>query len=135
MVLLYFADPAAGLINSEIDELDSIIRHLAGEMQIAVMLVEPGVSAVSSWNVWLAADRPDVTIVGRFSTVSVGLNSSLMPGIMLITPSPPVPSVFTTVVVRPGAVTMPSDGCEGGGVMLTLTRHDDAAGPGSVADS
>ena len=33
-------EPAAGLINSEIDELDAIIRYLAREMQIAVMLVE-----------------------------------------------------------------------------------------------
>ena len=33
-------EPAAGLINSEIDELDAIIRYLAREMHIAVMLVE-----------------------------------------------------------------------------------------------
>ena len=28
-------EPAAGLINSEIDELDTIIRHLAREMNVA----------------------------------------------------------------------------------------------------
>jgi ABC-type branched-subunit amino acid transport system ATPase component len=33
-------EPAAGLINSEIDELDGIIRYFAREMRIAVMLVE-----------------------------------------------------------------------------------------------
>lgn len=33
-------EPAAGLINSEIDELDAIIRYFAREMRIAVMLVE-----------------------------------------------------------------------------------------------
>ena len=33
-------EPAAGLINSEVDELDGIIRYFAREMKIAVMLVE-----------------------------------------------------------------------------------------------
>ena len=33
-------EPAAGLINSEIDEIDEILRMLSKEMNIAVMIVE-----------------------------------------------------------------------------------------------
>ena len=53
-------EPAAGLINSEIDELDSIIRHLAGEMQIAVMLVEHRLELLSA-----IADRVVVLDLGK----------------------------------------------------------------------
>ena len=41
-------EPAAGLINSEIDELDSIIRHFAREMNIGVMLVEHRLELLSA---------------------------------------------------------------------------------------
>ncbi len=41
-------EPAAGLINSEIDELDSIIRHFANEMGTAVMLVEHRLELLSA---------------------------------------------------------------------------------------
>jgi branched-chain amino acid transport system ATP-binding protein len=33
-------EPAAGLINSEIDEIDEILRMLSKEMNIAVIIVE-----------------------------------------------------------------------------------------------
>lgn len=38
--LLLMDEPAAGLINSEIDEIDGILRMLSKEMNIAVMIVE-----------------------------------------------------------------------------------------------
>ncbi len=38
--LLLMDEPAAGLINSEIDEIDEILRMLSKEMDIAVMIVE-----------------------------------------------------------------------------------------------
>lgn len=38
--LLLMDEPAAGLINSEIDEIDEILRMLSKEMNIAVMIVE-----------------------------------------------------------------------------------------------
>jgi branched-chain amino acid transport system ATP-binding protein len=38
--LLLMDEPAAGLINSEIDEIDGILRMLSKEMNIAVILVE-----------------------------------------------------------------------------------------------
>jgi branched-chain amino acid transport system ATP-binding protein len=38
--LLLMDEPAAGLINSEIDEIDEIIRMLSKEMNIAVIIVE-----------------------------------------------------------------------------------------------
>jgi ABC-type branched-subunit amino acid transport system ATPase component len=41
-------EPAAGLINSEIDELDSIIRHFAREMNVGVMLVEHRLELLSA---------------------------------------------------------------------------------------
>jgi len=53
-------EPAAGLINSEIDELDAIIRHLAGEMHVAVMLVEHRLELLSA-----IADRVVVLDLGK----------------------------------------------------------------------
>ena len=53
-------EPAAGLINSEIDELDGIIRHLAREMDMAVMLVEHRLELLSA-----IADRVVVLDLGR----------------------------------------------------------------------
>ena len=38
--LLLMDEPAAGLINSEIDELDEIMRVLAKELDIAIIIVE-----------------------------------------------------------------------------------------------
>ena len=38
--LLLMDEPAAGLINSEIDEIDEILRMLSKEMNIAVIIVE-----------------------------------------------------------------------------------------------
>ena len=53
-------EPAAGLINSEIDELDAIIRHLAGEMNMAIMLVEHRLELLSA-----IADRVVVLDLGK----------------------------------------------------------------------
>jgi len=53
-------EPAAGLISSEIDELDGIIRHLAREMGIGVMLVEHRLELLSA-----IADRVVVLDLGR----------------------------------------------------------------------
>jgi ABC-type branched-subunit amino acid transport system ATPase component len=53
-------EPAAGLINSEIDELDAIIRHLAHEMRISVMLVEHRLELLSA-----IADRVVILDLGR----------------------------------------------------------------------
>jgi ABC-type branched-subunit amino acid transport system ATPase component len=53
-------ETAAGLISSEIDELDGIIRHLAREMNIGVMLVEHRLELLSA-----IADRVVVLDLGR----------------------------------------------------------------------
>lgn len=53
-------EPAAGLINAEIDELDAIIRHLAREMGMAVLLVEHRLELLSA-----IADRVVVLDLGR----------------------------------------------------------------------
>jgi ABC-type branched-subunit amino acid transport system ATPase component len=53
-------EPAAGLINSEIDELDSIIRYLARELNIAVILVEHRLELLSA-----IADRVIVLDLGK----------------------------------------------------------------------
>ena len=58
--VLLLDEPAAGLIHSEIDELDRIIRHLAGEMSIAVMLVEHRLELLSA-----IADRVVVLDLGH----------------------------------------------------------------------
>ena len=38
--MLLLDEPAAGLINSEIDEIDQILRMLSKEMNVAVVIVE-----------------------------------------------------------------------------------------------
>jgi branched-chain amino acid transport system ATP-binding protein len=53
-------EPAAGLINSEIDELDGIIHHFAREIQVGVMLVEHRLELLSA-----IADRAIVLDLGR----------------------------------------------------------------------
>jgi branched-chain amino acid transport system ATP-binding protein len=53
-------EPAAGLINSEIDELDGIIRHFAREMTVGVMLVEHRLELLSA-----IADRAIVLDLGK----------------------------------------------------------------------
>jgi len=53
-------EPAAGLINAEIDELDSIIRHLAREMNVGVMVVEHRLELLSA-----IADRVVVLDLGK----------------------------------------------------------------------
>jgi ABC-type branched-subunit amino acid transport system ATPase component len=53
-------EPAAGLINSEIDELDSIIRHFARVMKVGVMLVEHRLELLSA-----IADRAIVLDLGK----------------------------------------------------------------------
>jgi branched-chain amino acid transport system ATP-binding protein len=53
-------EPAAGLINSEIDELDAIIRHFAREMGMGVMLVEHRLELLSA-----IADRCVVLDLGK----------------------------------------------------------------------
>jgi len=53
-------EPAAGLINSEIDELDGIIRHFARAMTVGVMLVEHRLELLSA-----IADRAIVLDLGK----------------------------------------------------------------------
>lgn len=58
--VLLMDEPASGLINSEIDELDSIVRYLAREMNVAVMLVEHRLELLSA-----IADRVVVLDLGE----------------------------------------------------------------------
>lgn len=53
-------EPAAGLINAEIDELDGIIRHFAREMGMAILLVEHRLELLSA-----IADRVVVLDLGH----------------------------------------------------------------------
>lgn len=58
--VLLMDEPASGLINSEIDELDSIVRYLAREMNVGVMLVEHRLELLSA-----IADRVVVLDLGE----------------------------------------------------------------------
>ena len=58
--VLLMDEPASGLINSEIDELDTIVRYLAREMNVAVMLVEHRLELLEA-----IADRVVVLDVGE----------------------------------------------------------------------
>ncbi|MCW5626431.1 MAG: ABC transporter ATP-binding protein [Burkholderiales bacterium] len=53
-------EPAAGLINSEVDEIDTIVRMLAKELGMAVMIVEHRLELLAA-----IADRIAVLDVGR----------------------------------------------------------------------
>ena len=57
--LLLMDEPAAGLINSEIDELDEIMRVLAKELDIAIILVEHRIELLET-----VADRAMVMDAG-----------------------------------------------------------------------
>jgi ABC-type branched-subunit amino acid transport system ATPase component len=58
--VLLMDEPASGLINAEIDELDTIVRYLAREMHVAVMLVEHRLELLSQ-----IADRVVVLDLGE----------------------------------------------------------------------
>lgn len=59
-VVLLLDEPASGLINSEIDELDLIIRHLVDEHHIAAILIEHRLELLSA-----IADRAVVLDMGQ----------------------------------------------------------------------
>jgi branched-chain amino acid transport system ATP-binding protein len=63
--LLLMDEPAAGLINSEIDELDEIMRVLAKELDIAIIIIEHRIELLET-----IADRAMVMDAGE--TVSEG---------------------------------------------------------------
>jgi branched-chain amino acid transport system ATP-binding protein len=58
--VLLLDEPASGLINSEIDELDLIIRHLVDEHRLAVLLIEHRLELLSA-----IADRAVVLDMGE----------------------------------------------------------------------
>jgi branched-chain amino acid transport system ATP-binding protein len=58
--LLLMDEPAAGLINAEIDEIDQILRMLSKEMNVAVLLVEHRIELLES-----IADRVVVMDAGE----------------------------------------------------------------------
>jgi branched-chain amino acid transport system ATP-binding protein len=63
--LLLMDEPAAGLINSEIDELDEILRVLAKELNIAILVVEHRMELLET-----IADR--VIVMDAGEVVSLG---------------------------------------------------------------
>jgi branched-chain amino acid transport system ATP-binding protein len=63
--LLLMDEPAAGLINSEIDELDEIMRVLAKELNIAIIIIEHRIELLET-----IADR--VMVMDAGETVSEG---------------------------------------------------------------
>jgi len=64
--LLLMDEPAAGLINSEIDQIDSILRMLSKEMDIAVVIVEHRIELLDT-----IADRVIVMDAGEI--IAAGL--------------------------------------------------------------
>jgi branched-chain amino acid transport system ATP-binding protein len=58
--LMLMDEPAAGLINSEIDQIDSIMRMLAKEMNIAIVIVEHRIELLD-----MIADRAIVMDAGE----------------------------------------------------------------------
>ena len=58
--ILLMDEPAAGLINAEIDEIDQILRMLSKEMNVAVLIVEHRIELLQS-----IADRVIVMDAGE----------------------------------------------------------------------
>jgi len=69
--LLLMDEPAAGLINSEIDEIDHLIRMLSKEMNITVVIVEHRMELLEN-----IADRVMVMDAGK--TISQGTMADVM---------------------------------------------------------
>jgi branched-chain amino acid transport system ATP-binding protein len=69
--LLLLDEPAAGLINSEVDEIDTLLRLLAKEMNIAILIVEHRIELLGT-----IADRILVMDAGK--VISEGLIDDVM---------------------------------------------------------
>ena len=69
--LLLLDEPAAGLINSEVDELDDLIRIFSKEMSLAVIIVEHRIELLET-----IADR--VMVMDAGETISEGLLADVL---------------------------------------------------------
>ncbi len=68
--ILLMDEPAAGLINSEIDEIDQILRMLSKEMNIAVVIVEHRIELLDTIaDRVIVMDAGEVIASGRLSEV------------------------------------------------------------------
>ena len=69
--LLLLDEPAAGLINSEVDEIDTLLRILAKEMNIAILIVEHRIELLGT-----IADR--ILVMDAGEVISEGLMDEVM---------------------------------------------------------
>lgn len=69
--LLLLDEPAAGLINSEVDEIDKLLRLLAKEMNIAILIVEHRIELLGT-----IADR--IVVMDAGEVISEGLMDDVM---------------------------------------------------------
>jgi branched-chain amino acid transport system ATP-binding protein len=69
--LLLLDEPAAGLINSEVDEIDTLLRTLAKEMNIAILIVEHRIELLGT-----IADR--ILVMDAGEVISEGLMDDVM---------------------------------------------------------
>jgi branched-chain amino acid transport system ATP-binding protein len=69
--LLLLDEPAAGLINSEVDEIDKLLRTLAKEMNIAILIVEHRIELLAT-----IADR--IVVMDAGEVISEGLMDEVM---------------------------------------------------------
>ncbi|MHB0773953.1 ABC transporter ATP-binding protein [Bradyrhizobium sp. 1.29L] len=69
--LLLLDEPAAGLINSEVDEIDTLLRILAKEMNIAILIVEHRIELLGT-----ISDR--ILVMDAGAVISEGLMEDVM---------------------------------------------------------
>lgn len=69
--ILLLDEPAAGLINSEVDEIDTLLRLLAKEMNIAILIVEHRIELLGT-----IADR--ILVMDAGEVISEGLMDDVM---------------------------------------------------------
>jgi len=69
--VLLMDEPAAGLINSEVDEIDHLLRLLSKEMEISIVIVEHRIELLST-----IADR--VMVMDAGEVISEGLMDAVL---------------------------------------------------------
>lgn len=69
--ILLLDEPAAGLINSEVDEIDTLLRILAKEMNVAILIVEHRIELLGT-----IADR--ILVMDAGEVISEGLMDDVM---------------------------------------------------------
>lgn len=133
--LLLLDEPAAGLINSEIDEIDSLLRILSKEMNVAIVIVEHRIELLGT-----IADRVIVMDAGEVSSYAAAYLKSKRPRSReAIMTSTKLFGYTDRISVRPGETVtfhVSAEGTKTAEAQLVRLVHGDEhpAGPGFIEE-